>query len=900
MPEHKNQFSSANAPVRDEVGTAQAPAGPSGKSVQPASMVRLKLVDQMENAGSAKLMLIRAAAGFGKSTLLRQYRERCRATGRQTAWLSLEPTDNDLSRFISRLDACVGELDPEGLIEGGVLDTISDVEPVYTLLESIAGQARPFSILLDEFEVIQSPAVLNFIQQLLAALPPHGCLVIASRTAPEIGLGRIRARGQLLEVDPGALRFSLEETGTFLRETHRLQLDSGDIAALHRCTEGWIAALYLAALSLKGRDDPSAFIQSFSGSNLNLAAYLAEQILAQQSEECRRFLLQTSVLNRFCAPLCDALTGRNDSQAMIESLLRANLFLFPADEEQRWFRYHSLFAGFLQDVLERQTPGAARELHRAAAHWYLSVKQPIPAIDHLISAGDTDEAIAQLTEHLDDLVRGGLVRLLVRWLAQLPPAALGHSPRLQLASAWALVLCRRYQSAQEFIASYRPSPEIESARVILLACTDRMEEAYEFGQSLLRRLPTDDHFVYGLTANTMAYVMQATGHYEEARRLLSEAIPYVSQQGAGFMRNVAASVESILDLAQGRLGNALARLQAFTQQQADTAADNQFGAQISLDMIRSVTLYEVDDLEGAQRVLNEGLSYSIDSGVADALISSHVLLSRIAALRGDTVAGQRYLNDLETIGRDGGSSRIQCSAWMERTRVATLEGRLDAAQQALRQVEKYSDWDRPDVFMYSNDVDTPAITRLRLRVAQGQCAQSLDGLREAIAEAQGHSLMRRALKLRLLHALALDGAGRQTEAFDVLTEALQFASHEGFLRTFLDEGKRLAELLQRWAVTFQARSRSLGIAPGFLADLLKRLEPARQDSASDGGRDALTKRELQIIRLLADGCPIPEIATKLFLSENTVKTHIRNVSVKLGTHSRNESLAIARARGLLD
>ncbi|MCY1399408.1 Serine/threonine-protein kinase PknK [compost metagenome] len=896
MPEYKNPFASPNAPVRGE----DAAASPAGKSVQPTSLVRQKLLEQMENAGSAKLMLIRAAAGFGKSTLLRQYRERCRANGRQTTWLSLEPTDNDLPRFIARLDACMAELDPEGFIESGVLDAISDMEPIYTLLESIAGQTRPFSILLDEFEVIQSPAVLNFIQQLLAALPPHGCLVIASRTAPEIGIGRIRARGQLLEVDPGALRFSLDETATFLRENHRLQLGSVDIAALHRCTEGWVAALYLAALSLKGREDPSTFIQSFSGSNLDLTAYLAEQILAQQSEDCRRFLLQTSVLNRFCAPLCDALTDRNDAQATIDSLLRANLFIFPADEEQRWFRYHSLFAGFLQDVLERQSPGAARELHRAAAHWYLSVNQPIPAIDHLISAGDTHEAIAQLNVHLDDLVRGGLVRLLVRWLAQLPTAALGHSPRLQLASVWALVLCRRYQSARDFIASHRPSPEIESARLILLACTDRMEEAYELGQELLRRLPTDDHFLYGLTANTMAYVMQATGHYEEARRLLSEAIPYVSQQGAGFMRNVAASVESILDLAQGRLGNALARLQALIQQGLEIGAGKQFGAQISLDMIRSVVLYELDDLEGAQRMLNEGLPYSIDSGVADALIGSHVLLSRIACLHGDTLAGQRYLGELEAVGRDAGSSRIQCAAWMERTRVATLEGRLDAAQQALRQVEKFSDWDRPGVFMYSNDVDTPTITRLRLRIAQGQCGQSIDSLREAIADAQGRGLMRRVLKLRLLHAMALDGAGRQAEAFDVLTEALQFASHEGFLRTFLDEGARLAELLQRWAVTFQARSSSLGIAPGFLGDLLKRLEPARQDSAGDGGRDVLTKRELQIIRLLADGCPIPDIATQLFLSENTVKTHIRNVSVKLGTHSRNESLAIARARGLLD
>ncbi|MCY1263652.1 HTH-type transcriptional regulator MalT [compost metagenome] len=883
--------SSPEAAARDAQADRQGAAGATH------GLVRQVLVEQMGKAGSARLILVHAAAGFGKSTLLRQYREHCRILGRQTAWLALDSGDNDLSRFLSRLDGLLRTLDGG---EDGCESLAGGPESAYTLLESIAARQQPLTILLDDFEVLQNPSVISFVQQVLGVLPPGGCLAIASRTVPELGLGRLRVRGQLLEVNPNALRFSPEETAAFLRVHHRLALGDDDVAELHRCTEGWITALQMAAISLRGCEEPAAFIASFSGSNLDLGAYLAEQVVARQSEECRRFLLQTSVLGRFCAPLCDALTGRGDSQEMIDHLLRTHLFLFPVDDGQRWFRYHSLFAAFLVEALERQTPGAARELHRAAARWYFEANEPIPAIDHLFGAGDVEEAVRHLGGQLDTLVRDARSRLLVRWLGQVPMTTLIRRPRLRLVYGWALILGRRFAEARRLIEEGGEGLESDSINFVLLALSDRMDEACEVGSTLLERLSTEDYFHYGLVANTLAFVLLALGRHEEARRLLLRVLPHVSQYGANFMRNVAASVECILDLAQGRLANAQARLQAVAQQ----SGDRYTRPQLSLDMLHAVVLYELDELDRAQRLLGETLTFTMDVGVPDALISSHVLLARMAWLDGDKAATLRYLHDLETIGNETGSSRSLCSVWMERVRQAILEGRLDAAAQAMRQVDRHSGWDRPGVLMYPNDVDYPVVARMRLRIAQGQFAAAAEGLRDALADAEARGLVRRGLKLRLLHAMAVDGLGRKEEAFAVLTEALRLASHEGFLRTFLEEGPRLADLLRRWAVLHQPRSSSLGIVPAFLADLLKRLgrqaDPAPQDAAADDTRETLTRRELQIIRALADGQLIPEIARTMFVSENTVKTHIRNISVKLGAHSRNESLAIARARGLLD
>lgn len=907
----------------DETCQAGGDAAPRGKlqysklsapNSARSHLPRARLLDLIDDSTTARLILIRAAAGFGKTTLLQQYRDRCIASARSTVWLNLDAADNDLQRLVAHLQA---GLQQAGLIEPGDsahASARSSLQQMDEVLEHVTSYTQPFALVLDEFEVIQNPSVLNFVQLLLDALPPCGLMLIASRTTPDIGLGRIRARGHLLDINPGALRFSLEEATTFIRDRCQLPLRENDIATLHRCTEGWITAIYLATLSLQGRSDPSAFVATFSGTNLELAEYLTEDILANQSDDCRLFLLQTSVLKQLNAPLCDAVTGRSDSQAMIDHLERSNLFIFPVDNQHQWFRYHNLFSSFLRDALERRFPGQAAHLHQAASHWFRTMGRPVPAIEHLLQAKEPKQAASLLAEHIDELTNASRFRLLLRWLDQIPADCLETYPSLGLAYAWALAVQRRYQDAMKVVERLEttttdgksPLFAVEAGTIhcLLLVLTDQMQACYDWGLQHIERLAPQEVFQYSIVINTLAFSMLSLGRYEEARRLLSRAIQRDSRHRTTFMSNLSGCIEGILDLIQGRLGHALARLQTTVERNYEHNDDKAPGGLHSLVTTLALTLYETNELDEAAQILEKTLPNAKGSSLPDSLITSHVLLARMAWLRGERNTWLRLLADLEQIGRQSGSTRVVCSAWLERARVATLENRTDAANQALRSAELSGDWEQPGIFYYGNDVDTPSIARYRLHIVQGNAPYVADQLDQAVKQAQERQQYRRALKLQLLHALALDGLGRQEDAFAVLTEALRFASHEGFIRSFLDEGARLAELLQRWAVSFQARSSSLGIEAQFLARLLQRANGVNESAGTVHGeidaRESLTAREIQVIHLLAAGLRNRAIAEKMFLSEFTVKSHLRNINAKLGAQGRTEAVAIARARGLLD
>ncbi|MGE8065233.1 LuxR C-terminal-related transcriptional regulator [Pseudomonas sp. NPDC089569] len=871
---------------------------------------RTDLLDTIDHADAPRLVLIRAPGGFGKTTLMQQYRTLCTSRQRRVIWLSLDVTDNDLERFVGHLWAGFGG--EEAAVDGLARNS---TERALNLLDFVADLDRPFSILLDEFEAIHSPPVLDFVQQLLDALPAQGLLMMASRTTPDIGLGRIRARGQLLEIKPGSLRFSLEEATAFIRDKHQLPLRDNEIATLYRCTEGWAAAIFLATLSLHSRTDHASFVATFSGSNLELAEYLTEDILVHQSESCRQFLLQTSVLPQLSAPLCDAVTGRQDSQQMIDFLEKANLFLFPLDGERHWYRYHSLFASFLRDALERQQPGQARVLQRKAADWYLTQGRPVPAIELLLGAGAEPEAVAHIAANANDLMEAGRARLMLRWLECISPKALDDHPHLTLTYAWALALCRRFNEAIDVIDLFLGSEsrdnqqqqcalEAETIRCMLLAMTGRVEECCSAGLVQIDRLSAEQSFQYGVITNSLAYSLICTDRYDEARRILSRAIRLTSSEPSNFMRCIADCIESIIDLVQGRLGNALARLQDSRERHWDGSTGEIVAGKPSINSTLAQALYEIDATDEAERTLLEALPYSRNNGAPDALIANHVLISRLAYEHGDKEGWQRYLAELEHSGRQIAASRAICCAWLERARVATLEGRLENAEQDLRNAELQGDWERPGISMHTTDVDTPSIARLRLQIAQGNHADAAPALAQAIDTAQAQQRYRRVLKLRLLHAMALDGQGEEKAAFEELTQALRFASHEGFLRTFIDEGPRLADLLHRWHAALHNRVAANGINMGFLTTLLERCKRPQVEHplAHAAGNDIeiLTSREIQVLQLLAAGLRNRVIAERMFLSEFTIKSHLRNINAKLGAQGRTEAVAIARQKGLLD
>lgn len=857
---------------------------------------REQLLDRMDRPDAARIVLIEATAGFGKTTLLRQYRERCLTHGRQVLWLTLDAADNELRRLVAHLHVAwqaLGEPCDNG--------KSTDFSP-QALLDKVAVRDQPFAIVLDDFETLESAATLDFVRRLSVALPQCGLLVIASRTTPDIALGRLRAHGQLLDINTDALRMSLAETTSFIREKCGLSLEDAEIATLQQRTEGWITALYLSTLSLRGRKAPADFLASLCGANLELTDYLAEDILGRQTDECRQFLLQSSVLGRFSAALCDAVTARDDSQAMIEALQRANLFIQSTDEQHHWFRYHPLFADFLRRALERHDPGQAEKLHGLAARWYLAQNQPVAAIEHHLLAGDTANASQQIDRHLDPLINAGRLRLLLRWFEQIPDHQLDAYPRLMLVHAWTLVLDRRYQDALQRVERHRANRDTDTIRCLLQVFTDQIDAAYATGLAQIERTSPRDVLQYGMLATTLAYCMVATGGYDQARDLLTRMLSQSAQHRSAIVDSIVVCVECILDLIQGRLASAVARLRAASEDQAQRLEGKWTGGKPSLDILRALTRYENDALTQARQLLSDIPPYALDSGGPDPLIVRHVLLARIAHQQGERSVWVQQLAELEQLGRRSGSLRMHCAAWLERARIATLENRLDIAAQALHNADLAGHWDRPDLLFYSCDTDTPFIARQRLRIYKGEYASAATALQPAIAEALQRQHHRRALKLRLLYALALEGLGRHKEALDTLTPTLRLASDEGFIRTFLDEGPTLAKLLQRWAVSFKAQCKSLGIAPEFLTDLLQRStsHSAQPEAAVDDAHTQLTTREFHVIRLLAAGNRNRAIAEQMHLSEHTVKTHLRNISAKLGARSRTEVIAIARAKGLLD
>ena len=921
-------------------------AGPLSSKLSPPlsqarQVLRQAVVRRMAEAGGVKLVLVRAPAGFGKTTAMVQAREQLAASGVATAWLTLERTDNDVPRFLACLGPAVAQIVGDAR-QGGL-----GAEPVGTplaVVDALARHGAPFALFLDDFELITEPAVLGLVREIIDHLPRRGQLVLGSRSLPDLGLGRLRAAGQLLEIDTEQLRFSPTETqrffalrraGTATTTAESLApIEARQIDDLHRKTEGWIAALWLASMALDSvmarQGSVADFIAQFSGSDRAVADFLAEDVLARQTPEMRDFLLRTSILRQFNAPLCQALNPRSDSARILDALDAAHLFITPignasnassgghAGESREW-RYHSLFADFLRARLARELPDELARLHLAASGWYEAEGRPVPAIDHAIEGGDAPLAIELLSQHAMDFLQQGRMRLLARWFAALPAAALASRPMLQVVSLWACTLTRGPWAAMEQLqqsdCAHSTDPavraHVDALQPMLLAMMDRVEEANTIGREHLARVPTGEPFADGVLCNAMAHVLGVLGEREQAQRLLDAERR--GQQGDGFNRMYSESVEGLLDLQQGRLRQATARFRmAVGAQPAGGYSPTHGNAWAGV--LHAGAVYEAHQLAQAEHLLNVYLPLARDVGLPDHMILSHGMRSRIAFERGDIDDALAALTELEYLGHHRQLPRVVASARLERARILMLQGQAEAAAQALDRADDVAVWARVARHQLSaHDVDDMVIGRLRWQVLFGDAGAAARTAGLAAAEATANQRQRRALKLQVLQALALqraDGPGDMTAAVNLMTRVLQVAQAEGFVRLLLDEGPAVGTLLRRTRAV-------LHDAPGarvdpLLDDHLQRLislageEPAPDEAEAPATPSApapldepLTRKEIRVLQLLAEGYSNSAMAEKLFVSDSTVRTHLRNINLKLGARSRTQAVAIARKRGVI-
>ena len=908
-------------------------------------MARERVMERIRQAPGAKLILVHAPAGFGITTLLRRIHDECRQEGGASAWLTLDAGDNDLDRFLSCLAQAFAQMNRGSTTVRGFFDWRMRQDNGFELADALAATPLPFTLILDEFEHLQNRAVLTVVQQLIDMLGPQQRLVIGSRTQPALSVGRLRARQHLLEIDAAQLRFSLDETAAFLRDKRGLQLDAKDVEKLHDITGGWAAALWLASLAVEGSDNPRRIIQTFSGSHTSIASYLAEDVLSTKPKHLQDFILQTSILQKFCADSCNAVTGRDDGKALLQEIDRSNMFMTPLDEQRTWFSYHPLFADFLRAQLEREYPGLAAILHRRAADWYVEQQRPTHAIEHAIASGATGFVLELLDRHAQSLFLQGRVRMLARWFDTLDRRNLVAYPKLISVYCWALLHINRSEEALILLETVTDadgtSPVSHSTyhvlRTFSLMMLDRADETAPMW---------DDPGILGSAAREpvlrsmlmigCAYYYATTSRYQEARVLLDQATQEHPSVGPLFSIAVAGYVRGMLDLVQGNLRAACARLLALIGDESQkrlrfsamsTTSTTRMGALLGIEtdepkardgadsgfasLYLAEVLYEMDSLVEARRLLKLYLPLVKDAGIPDQLIASHVIYARILRSEGNRNDALQVLLELEQSGIQRRLPRVADAARLELARAAMLEGDLDAARATFALVGAAPAWQRRDMQMIANDIESPTLASARLQIHGGQALALLPVLKEHLQEAYSRGRMRYALRVKVLYALALSHAGQRNPALRTIRETLQDAQGEGFVRVFKDEGPALLALVREMLESMQEASGQENAALRAFAERILargRTLAARSgneamqaaETAVNAGGSELTDRELDVLLLLAQGCGNQAIAEKLFVSVTTVKTHLRNINLKLGAHNRTEAISIARRMGIID
>ncbi|WP_089342376.1 LuxR C-terminal-related transcriptional regulator [Burkholderia singularis] len=872
-----------------------------------AQLARDDICKRIARTAPVKLILVCAPAGYGKTSTMAQVREQFETNGIDTAWLTLDAADNDTSRFIARLAAAMTKIACDHVPHGAPVE----------LLRRLSTHDAPYAIFLDDFERIQEPVVLGLVRELIEQLPREGRLVIGTRSQPDLSLSRLRAHGQLLDIDIGDLRLSLSDTERYFALHPQLQLASQAVQQLHRKTEGWVAALSLAATALQRQLHTDEFIERFSGSYCPIATYLAEAVFWQQNDATRRFLLRTSILRKLEVPLCDELVPDCNSLLMLENLEADNLFVTPLpglEGTDRAWRYHSLFNDFLRARLADEQLEQVARLHLAASGWYEARGRMVNAIDHAIDGGDLAHATSLLVRHVESFIEQGRLRLLARWLTALPDHLIANEPLLLVAAIWAdcfshgpaQALARLEASACERSTVPAVQDHAAALRPLLLAMMDRFDEALAAGRHSLRqaRNSADEHgFATILLTNTMACIHALVDEPAQSHRLLDVA--HQASQGDRLTTRFTESMQGILDLREGRVRQAAARFRMAAGEAHGTGYNHAHGNAWA-GVLYASTVYEGGQLDQALRLLNVYSPLVRDIALPDHVIISHTLRSRIAFQQGDVDGAKQVLAELECLGHQRELPRLVITARLEHARLLLMQGHGLAARETLERADSPALWERVRTLCLPwHDVDDLAIGQLRWEIAFGNATAALPKLAAEIATATQSARRRRALKLRVLQALAQHRCTDIASALQTGQAVLHEACTDGFVRLVLDEGAALVPLLQRLYRDLQEQSgRGDPIFGDYLLRLLHGLgvsasqhEAADTDGDLSGGN--LTRQEVRILHLLAEGYSNGAMAEKLNISDSTVRTHLRSINLKLDVHNRIQAVAAARRRAVI-
>ncbi|MFM0395505.1 LuxR C-terminal-related transcriptional regulator [Paraburkholderia phytofirmans] len=875
---------------------------------------RTNLDDALARCPDTRTAFVRAPAGFGKTTLLAQFCARMREAGVATAWFRVDEDDNDPARFFAYLTRAFAQIDrvePERSRHGHSPFDVhaAGADLIRGLIERIAAWPGRFVLCVDDFEKVQCADVLDHFSRLVEQLPDNALLVIGSRMRTVAGLARLRAKGLLCELGPDEIRFSPQETTALLRDQRGLALDEAQIGALHRRTEGWPAALHLIALSLAGRTDAARFVAAVANAQSDIADYLTEDVLAHQPDDVQRFLRETSVLDRLSAPLCDAVTGRQDSRDLLDRLQRANLFVVPLDGESGWYRYHGLFASFLRERLAPRDARDAQRLHRAASAWYGARDMHVLAVDHALAAGERTAALTRVAACAASLLHAGRVGLLCRWLDRFCADELQSFPALRVAHAWAMMFLQRYDDALALLDALDADPSnamtgeqrlaATTLRVMNVMHSDDLDSYTRLVRDVV--VPDEPTFAGAWLKSIQAGGMILRNELPDARAAIDEAIVQHRALGCPLGEAYSEGLHGAIELIEGRLRDAIGRYRCAYEHASDDDRQTTL-RKAALGILYADTLYLAGRLDEAEALVERSLPIARESGVADLLIIGQTLRVRIHAQLGRGEQARDALAEFERLGHARGLPRLSAHAWLERARLALLEGNLSAARHYQAQAARRNH--HGDAGVFTADLEPVEIADLRLRMNDPDDADGIAQAGAQLALALRDGRLRRALKLRILLAIGHCVRGDVRLAAAPLQDALTFACREGFVQPFAEEGRQMAALLDayRWTTAGSAWLAANPHPAAFVAGVecaCNALPDAARETVPAGTIDGLTDREHGVLVLLAEGLANRAIGERLFVSETTVKFHLRNISAKLGASNRTQAIVIARRSGLI-
>ncbi|MGD8814859.1 MAG: LuxR C-terminal-related transcriptional regulator [Anaerolineales bacterium] len=859
-----------------------------------------------------KLTLISAPAGFGKTTLASDWVGALQSkSGKRTsmeskaAWISLDEDDREQARFLGYLIAALNRIDGIGPKLGeeaiGLLHS-QGRPPTETILTALINEMASIParviLVLDDYHLVETTAIDDAMAFMLEHLPSQMHLLIASREDPHLPLARLRARGQLNELRAADLRFTSKEAAEFLNHTRGLSLSTEDIAALERRTEGWIAGLELAALSMQGKEDKSALIKSLTGSHRFVLDYLVEEVLDQQSQDIQEFLLKTSILNRLTGLLCDALTGQGTGQQTLEYLEHVNLFIVPLDHERRWYRYHHLFMDLLRQRLYQRAASSkgdsgwvVAELHKRASDWYESNGLEIDAFHHATAANDVEHAAHLIEGHGMPLPFRGAVVPVLKWLESLPATVLDAKPLLWAMYASVLIATgqmtdaeRKLRAAEDALRGAKRDDatqdlrgRIAATRATLALAQHQTDKIIAQSRRALAYLHPNNIPYRTATTWKLGYAYQLQGDRVAANQAYTDALSISLASGNIVVTQLASTGLGNLQEADNRLHLAAQTYQRVIQQEGDPPLPPAASA-AHLGLAR--ICYEWNDLDAAQRHGQQSLQLARQLESTDRFIACEVLLARLRLARGDAVGASAILAKADQLVRQHGFAYRMPEVAAAQVLTLLRQGRLRAAARMAQRSKL-------------------PLCQAKVHLAKGDplaALAALDPLRRQV-EAKGWDDER--LRIMVLQAVALYADGKRQKAVEILGEVLAMGQPGGFIRTFVDEGPSMASLLY------------LAQAKGIALDYVRRIlaafpvaMPVKKDAMNSHADrfvwvEPLSEREREVLQHIEEGSTNREIADRLCLSVNTVKVHTRNIYGKLGVNNRTQAVSRARDLGVL-